>query len=55
MSRLKTTLQAAWRFLRELSGEAALERRMARCGCCDPREAAKQALSEQFEGTQRCC
>lgn len=38
-----------WQFLRELSGEAALERRM-RCGC-----EAKVALTETFEGTQRCC
>jgi hypothetical protein len=47
---------ALWRFVRELSGEAALERRMARQCACDPREAYEKAVAEQFgAGPHRCC
>lgn len=42
-----------WAFLRELSGEAALERRMRACSC--EREAVKQAWREAFDHTHRCC
>ena len=45
-----------WGFLRELSGEAALERRMA-CQCQgDRRKAYEAAVTEQFgSGAHRCC
>jgi hypothetical protein len=44
--------KAVWGDLRELSGEAALERRM--CGCRDAK-AVKAAMTEQLDGVQRCC
>jgi hypothetical protein len=49
-------LKSFWGFLRELSGEAALERRMA-CQCAtDPKQAYEAAVSEQFgAGVNRCC
>lgn len=52
---MRRWLKGVWAFLREVSGEAALERRMAGCGCQNRREAVKSALVERFEGTQRCC
>jgi hypothetical protein len=45
---MRRWLALAWQFLRELSGEAALERRMRACGC------AKAALSAEADGP-RCC
>jgi hypothetical protein len=45
---MRRWLARAWAFLRELSGEAALERRMHACGC--PR-AALAATADQ----PRCC
>lgn len=49
-------LKTLWSYLRELSGEAALERRMA-CQCQrDPRKAYEAAVTEQFgSGPHRCC
>jgi hypothetical protein len=45
-----------WGFIRELSGEAALERRMAGQCACSRREAYEKAVSEQFgAGPHRCC
>ncbi|HEY9724669.1 MAG TPA: hypothetical protein V6D47_21890 [Oscillatoriaceae cyanobacterium] len=52
---MKRVLAAVWAYLRELSGEAALERRMGDCSCKSRREAVTHALKERFEGTQRCC
>ena len=47
---MKALLSRIWHFLRELSGEAALERRMAGCGCF------KRAVTEAYEGNpHRCC
>lgn len=53
MKKLLTTL---WAALRELSGEAALERRMA-CQCAATRKQAYEAaVTEQFgSGVNRCC
>lgn len=47
-------LSAVWNFLREFSGEAALERRMAACSCEGP-EAVKAAWEAAFTGINRCC
>ncbi len=60
MARLKGGLRALWACLRELSGEAALERRMRACACSQaaplPRgEAVKQAWTEAFDQPHRCC
>ncbi|MDB5101900.1 MAG: hypothetical protein JWM80_6321 [Cyanobacteria bacterium RYN_339] len=41
-------LRRAWQFLREVSGEAALERRLQACGC------AKAALAGEAD-KPRCC
>jgi hypothetical protein len=53
MSRFWRTL---WSALKEISGEAALERRMA-CQCADNRRKAYEAaVTEQFgSGPHRCC
>jgi hypothetical protein len=53
---MRRVLQAVWGFLRELSGEVALERRMA-CQCAtNPKQAYEAAVSEQFgPGVNRCC
>lgn len=51
---MRRWLSAAWQFLRELSGEAALERRMASCSCQGP-EGVKAAWEAAFGGIHRCC
>jgi hypothetical protein len=51
---MRAWLSAAWQLLRELSGEAALERRMAQCSCEGP-EAVKAAWQAAFGGIHRCC
>lgn len=49
---MRRWLRAAWQFLRELSGEAALERRMqAHQGPC----AVHAAMSEACGNKSRCC
>ena len=48
---MRAWFSAAWQFLRELSGEAALERRMR---AHDPACAAKAAMSEAADHP-RCC
>jgi hypothetical protein len=45
---MRRWLAVAWQFLREVSGEAALERRMQACGC------AKAALADAAD-QPRCC
>lgn len=45
---MRRWLAACWQFLREVSGEAALERRMRACGC------PKAALADAAE-KPRCC
>lgn len=47
----------AWAFLRELSGEAALERRLASQGGCDhpPAQRIARALEEAYADKPRCC
>lgn len=53
---IRPWLRRAWQFLRELSGEAALERRMrGQCGCASEREAVTRALEAGFESPHRCC
>ncbi|MNS84336.1 hypothetical protein D3C72_1181580 [compost metagenome] len=49
-------LKTLWAALREISGEAALERRMA-CQCATTRrQAYEAAVTEQFgAGVNRCC
>lgn len=53
---MRRVWRRVWNYLRELSGEAALERRMA-CQCAtDPQKAYEAAVSEQFgAGSHRCC
>ena len=54
---MKRYLQAFWTFLKEFSGEAAIERRMA-CSChshANKRQAVTEAVEAQFSNTQRCC
>lgn len=47
-------LAALWQALRELSGEAALERRLQHsCSCHN--DAIKEAWEERFGGVHRCC
>ena len=48
-------LRALWAFVRELSGEAALERRMARLGDHAPSCRAKVAMGEASAERPRCC
>jgi len=45
---------AIWQALRELSGEAALERRLQRSCHCQ-KDAIKEAWEERFGGIHRCC
>jgi len=55
---MRLWLLALWAFVRELSGEAALARRMAAHTCAhgtDAREAAKAAMSETARERPRCC
>jgi hypothetical protein len=53
---MRKLLSTLWAALRELSGEAALERRMA-CQCATNRQQAYEAaVTEQFgSGAHRCC
>lgn len=65
--RWRSALGRAWGFLRELSGEAALERRMrahacAACGAAGASglgasgpDAVKAAWAEAFDQPHRCC
>lgn len=55
MTRLVVWLDAFWHFVREVSGEAALERRMQQSGCHDPRCAARAALEDVSRDRPRCC
>lgn len=60
MRALRALLGRLWAFARELSGEAALERRMRACGCAQGAaepgpDAVKHAWSEAFDRPQRCC
>lgn len=61
MRRLRACGTTLWHFLRELSGEAALERHIERhlAGCkahgADRREAVAAVLEAQYEGRQSCC
>lgn len=48
-------LARLWRFLHELSGEAAIARRMAVCDCASATEAYTRAVDEQYGGVHRCC
>ncbi|MFN3429136.1 MAG: hypothetical protein ACK46X_04185 [Candidatus Sericytochromatia bacterium] len=53
---MRRLLRTLWAALREISGEAALERRMA-CQCAASRKQAYEAaVTEQFgSGAHRCC
>lgn len=53
---MRQLLKSLWAALREISGEAALERRMA-CQCAATRKQAYEAaVTEQFgSGAHRCC
>lgn len=52
---MRKWLAACWRFLRELSGEAALERRMQAYAGHTPACAAKHAMAELAGERSRCC
>ena len=52
---MRAWLSAAWQFLRELSGEALLARRMAACSCEQGPDAVKAAWEAAFGGIHRCC
>jgi hypothetical protein len=57
---VRALLGRAWAFLRELSVEAALERRMKACRCGPgagkaARDPVKAAWEEAFAGLHRCC
>ena len=57
-SRLRRHLARLWAFARELSGEAALERRMRACGCAaeaPDAQRVKRAWCEAFDRPHRCC
>jgi hypothetical protein len=55
MKRLSSWLVRGWAFIRELSGEAALERRMQAHHHKGARCALDTALSEIGEERPRCC
>ncbi|HEY9899109.1 MAG TPA: hypothetical protein V6D00_07995 [Pantanalinema sp.] len=55
---MRRVLRGLWAYLREVSGEAELHRRITGCGChshADRSRAVEAAFKEKYEGVQRCC
>jgi hypothetical protein len=55
---MRRLLRSLWAYLREVSGEAALDRQLRACmnhGHADQRRAVEAAFQEKYEGAQRCC
>lgn len=52
---MRAWLARAWAVVREVSGEAQLERRMRATCACEGPDAVKAAWEAAFGGIHRCC